>query len=300
MSVRIERDGMFRSVLVPTDGSAGAEATIDHAIGLTRRGDGAVHALYVVDIGSEPAGLASDEREELYAPSERRGREATIRVTDRAEQQGLDAAREVREGVPHRAILEYVDEHDVDLVVMGTHGRTGADRSRLGSTTERVIALADVPVVSVRLTEDDDSVPPDGRYDRIVIPTDGSDHAERAAETALEVAQRYDADVHTVYVVDSTTYDLEDAPRSIVGLLKEGGRNATEAVADLARERDLDVTTSLRRGKPAAELLEYASNVDADLVAMGTRGEAVGSGRLLGSTTARVVRRSPVPVLTVN
>ncbi|WP_265109958.1 universal stress protein [Halosolutus halophilus] len=292
---------MFRTVLVPTDGSAGAEATIAHATELAGAYGAAVHALFVVDTGAEPIGFADDDREDFYDSSERRGREATIRITNRAEERDLQAAREIREGVPYREILAYADDHDVDVIVMGTHGRTGADRVRLGSTTERVITRADVPVLSVRLMETGEAPEPgDGGYDRLVIPTDGSDAAERAAETALDVAEKYDADVHAVYVVDSTTYDLEDAPRSIVGLLKEGGNNATEAIADMARERGLDVGTDVLRGVPAAELLEYASGVDADLVAMGTRGRAVGSGRLLGSTTARVVRRSPIPVLTVS
>ncbi|ELY47162.1 universal stress protein [Natronorubrum bangense] len=291
---------MFTTILVPTDGSAGAEASIGHALELGQTYEATMHALYVVDTGAEPTELAADERDELYAPSERAGREATIRITDQAEAHDLQAAREVREGVPYRTILEYADEQAVDMIVMGTHGRTGADRARLGSTTERVLALADVPVLSVRLTDDDEPTSWDGLYDSVVIPTDGSDAAERAAENALEIAEKYDADVHAVYVVDTTTYDLEDSPRSIVGLLKEGGQNATEAVAEMARDRDLDATTEVRRGVPAEELLEYVSSVDVDLIAMGTRGRAVGSGRLLGSTTARVVRRSPVPVLTVD
>ncbi len=291
---------MFTTVLVPTDGSPGAEVAIAHATELGWTYGASVHALYVVDTEAEPTGLPTDEREELRAPSERRGREATIRVTDRAEDRDLKAAREVREGSPHREILEYVDEQDVDLIVMGTHGRTGADRARLGSTTERVITLSDVPVLSIRLSEEPEEPDSDvGPYDDVVIPTDGSDAAERAAETALDIAEKYDAAVHAVYVLDTTTYALKDAPRSIVGLLKEGGRNATESVADMARERDLPVTADLRRGVPADELLDYADGVDADLIAMGTRGRTVGSGRLLGSTTARVVRRSTVPVLSV-
>ncbi|MFA9418435.1 universal stress protein [Natrinema sp. HArc-T2] len=289
---------MFSAMLVPTDGSAGAEATIGHAIELAQTYGAAVHALYVVDTGAEPTGIAGADREELYAPSERRGREATIRITDRAEDADLAAAREVREGTPHQEILAYTDEHDVDLIVMGTHGRTGVDRARLGSTTERVLMLADVPVLSVRLGDDRDTVTAEP-YEQVVIPTDGSDTAERAAETALDIAEKYDADVHVVYVVDSTPYDLEDAPRSIIGSLKEGGRKATETIATMARDRDCSVTTAVRRGESTDELLEAASAVDADLVAMGTRGRTVGTGRLLGSTTARVVRRSPIPVLTV-
>ena len=289
---------MFSTMLVPTDGSAGAEATIGHAVEFARTYGAAVHTLYVVDTGAEPAGIAGSDRETLYAPSERRGREATIRITDRAADADLTAAREVREGVPHQEILAYTDEHDVDIIVMGTHGRTGADRARLGSTTERILTLADMPVLSVRLGDDRETAAA-GPYEQVVVPTDGSDAAERAAETALDVAEKYDADVHVVYVVDPTPYDLEDAPRSIIGSLKEGGRKATETIATMARDRDLSVTTAIRRGEPTDELLEAASAVDADLVAMGTRGRTVGTDRLLGSTTARVVRRSSIPVLTV-
>lgn len=241
---RTERTSVFTTVLVPTDGRAGAEAAIAHATDLARTYGGSVHALYVIDTRSEPSEMRADDREEFRAPSRRRGLEATIRITGRAEAHDLRAAREVREGVPHREILAHADEYDVDVIVMGTHGRTGVERPRLGSTTERVITLADVPVLSVLLTEDDEEpASVDGLYEQVLIPTDGSDAAEHAAENALEIAERYDADVHTVYVVDPTPYDLEDAPRSIVGLLTEGGRNATETVAAMARERDLSVAT---------------------------------------------------------
>lgn len=290
---------MFRTVLVPTDGSTGAEATIGHALSLAGAADGSVHALYVLEPSHEPVGLEAADLEAVSGSSESRGRRATIRVTDRAEDAGVPADRAVWEGVPYREVLAYADEHDVDLIVMGTHGRTGADRVRLGSTTERVITRADVPVLSVRLEAE---AKPDSReagYERIVVPTDGSDAAERAADTALDLAALYDATVHTVYVIDSTTYDLEDAPRSIIGLLDEGGQQATEAVADMARERDLEVRKGVRRGVPAEVILKYAQSVDGDLLAMGTRGQTVGEGRLLGSTTARVVRRSAIPVLTV-
>ncbi|AEH39368.1 universal stress protein [Halopiger xanaduensis] len=292
---------MFTTVLVPTDGSRGAEAAITHATELGQTYGATLHALYVVDTGAEPAALETDQRETLREPSERRGREATIRVTDQAEANDLTAAREVREGAPHTEILEYADEQDVDLIVMGTHGRTDVDHARLGSTTERVLTRSDTPVLSVRLREDAAGTDADVRpYEDIVIPIDGSDAAERAAETALDVAEKYDASVHAVYVLDTTTYDLKDAPQSIIGLLKEGGRAAADAVADMARERGLSATTSLRRGVPTDELLAYTDDVDADLIAMGTRGRNIGAGRLLGSTTARVVRRSTIPVLTVS
>ncbi len=290
---------MYRTVLVPTDGSPGAQATIDTAIDVAEAYDGAVHALYVVETTVEPMGLDTAHAEELSRISEQHGREATITVADRAERRGLGATREVREGVPHRAIPTYAAEQGVDLIVMGTHGRTGVDRARLGSTTERVIALADVPVLSVGLVDETDDTTSSGAdWNRILIPTDGSDAAERAAERGVRIAEYRDADVHVAYVIDTSTYALQDTPQSIIGLLTEGGRNAVESVAAMARERGCSVTTTVRRGHPAAELLAYASAIDADLLAMGTRGRSVESHPLLGSTTAQIVRRSPVPVLT--
>lgn len=292
---------MYENILVPTDGSRGAEGAIARAFDLARTGDGTVHVLYVVDTGSEPSGLATPEREELRQHSEKRGRQATARIQERATELGLDTVRVVREGVPHRGILDYVADNDIDLVVMGTHGLAGTERSRLGSTTERVITLADVPVMAVRLAEDTD-VPESGygMYDHVVVPTDGSEAAERAATQVLEIAERYGATVHVIYVVDTTTYGFEDAPRSIVGLLKEGGQKAVDEIATDARDRNLPVTTDILRGVPHEAILEYAEGVDADVIAMGTRGRTGDMDRLLGSTTARIVRRSDVPVLAIS
>jgi nucleotide-binding universal stress UspA family protein len=68
---------------------------------------------------------------------------------------GIDVVTAVATGTPHTEILEYADEHDVDLVVMGTHGRTGVERHLLGSVTEKVVRMADAPVVTVRADEEE-------------------------------------------------------------------------------------------------------------------------------------------------
>lgn len=289
---------MYSTILVPIDESGGAEEAVSRAFELAQRFGAAVHVLYVVDTGTEPTGLGDQQRDEVRQPAEKQGRQVTTRVHERATERGLEATRAVREGAPYRTILEYADEHGVDLITMGTHGRTGPDRVRLGSTAERVIARADVPVLTVRSTErelDVDAVD----YDRVVIPTDGSDAAERAAQQGLEIAESYGASVYVPYVIDTASHDLEDTSRSMVGLLKEGGQNAVEAIAEDARERGLSVKTDILRGVPDEELVEYADGLEGDLVAMGTRGRGGASGDLLGSTTARVLQGSNRPILTV-
>ena len=94
--------------------------------------------------------------------------------------------------------------------------------------------------------------------------------------------------------------DRQQVPRSIVGLLKEAGGRTVEAVAADARDRDLSAASTVLRGLPEAAILQYADGVDADLVAMGTRGASATDDRFLGSTTARVLRRTSVPVLAVS
>lgn len=289
---------MYHDVLVPADGRPGTEGAVARALDLARTFDATVHALSVVDTGVEPRGLEAEEREELRGQLETRGREATVRIAERAAELGLEAARDVREGSPYRAILAYADEIGVDLIVMGTRGRTDAD-VRLGSTTERVIGLADEPVLAVPPRADAELPEPGyGAYDNVLLATDGSDPAGRVAEHGIRIAERYGADVYVVYVVDTSIYGLEDAPRSILGPLKQGGRTAVEEIAAEARDRNLPATTDVLRGVPEDALLEYADGVDADLLALGTRGRGANADPLLGSTTARLLRRTETPLLT--
>lgn len=291
---------MYDKILVPTDGRPGTEGAVVRALDLARTFGATVHVLYVVDTRPEPDGIEDEDRELIRERATEQGRAATLEIQNRADEFELAVVREIREGVPESTILEYVAEQGIDAVVMGTRGRSDPGKRHLGSTTERVLARADVPVLTVALGEAE-AVPESGygMYDTVVLPTDGSDVAETAAEHGLNIAERYGADVRVIYVVDTTTYALQDTPRSIIGLLKEGGRNAVETIAEMARERNLPVTTSILRGVPEESILQYASGSQADLVAMGTRGEGAGDEHFLGSTTARVVRRSSVPILTV-
>ena len=290
---------MYDDILFPTDGQAGTERAMVQALDFARGFESAIHTLYVIDTGQIDETLGA-EQETLLDHLESQGQTATLDVQNRATDLGLDTSRQIREGRPYETILEYAEEKDIDLIVMGTRGRATAGEHHLGSTTQRVLTRADVPVLTVSL-DGNEAVPETeyGMYDRVLIPTDGSDAATRASEHALRVAERYGADVRVVYVVDTNTYSMQDSPRSIVGLLKEGGQQAVEAIAADARERNLPVSTAILRGIPDEAILQYADGAGTDLIAMGTRGKSAGNERVLGSTTARIVRRSSTPVLTV-
>jgi len=132
----------------------------------------------------------------------------------------------------------------------------------------------------------------------VVIATDGSESVERAVAVALDLAERFDADVHALSVVDAG--EVENAPEDLRAELRtaltERGEEATGRVVERA---DHGVTTAVREGRPANEIRAYAREVDADVVATGTRGRHGENRFLVGSVAERVVRTCPVPVLTV-
>ena len=144
---------MYDDILVPTDGSPAADAAVDHAVTLADRFDATVHALYVVDATAYSAIEAGTD---IVAEAlETEGEDAVSRIAAAADEADISVIESVVSGTAYRSILEYADDHDIDLIVMGTHGRRGIDRYLLGSVTERVVRSANQPVLTVRLDEDD-------------------------------------------------------------------------------------------------------------------------------------------------
>lgn len=142
-------------------------------------------------------------------------------------------------------------------------------------------------------------------YDSVLAPTDGSDRSSAALEHAIDLTKRYDATLHTQYVVESSpafSSDLdEETEEDIYGSLYDAGRRAVDRVVDRAEESGLtDVETAVDRGIPHEEILGYVDRNGVDIVVMATAGRTGSSRELIGSVAERVVRSAPVPVVTVN
>lgn len=144
---------MYDEILVPTDGSPASDAAIDHALDLAKRYDARIHALYVVD-GAAYSTLEAGSEIVLEA-LESEGKEATERLSNRAADAGVDSVSTVTSGTAYRSIIDYSESNEIDVIVMGTHGRKGIDRYLLGSVTERVVRTSEVPVLTVRKPADD-------------------------------------------------------------------------------------------------------------------------------------------------
>ncbi|ADQ69274.1 universal stress protein UspA-like protein [Halogeometricum borinquense DSM 11551] len=153
---------MYEHILVPTDGSETAEYAVDQAIDIASKYGSTVHALYVIDVDATSYSLGTeqvdrirqghlDEMPEVRAEAD----EATGYVADIASEHGLTVEEHVTAGEPARAIRKFVEDNDIDLIVMGSHGRSGLSRVILGSVTEKVLRRTRLPVLVVDAHEKD-------------------------------------------------------------------------------------------------------------------------------------------------
>ena len=182
---------MYNTILVPTDGSAGMGRVIDHASALARVHGASLHLLYVVNTASF-ANLPMETSWESVTSMLREEGETALRDAEaRADLEGTVTA--MAEGPPSREIVSYARDEGCDLILMGTHGRGGLNRLLLGSVAERVVRASDVPVMTVRVgdteespVETEDSVEVVDQHTEGTEGTEETDEAPGDAEAALE------------------------------------------------------------------------------------------------------------------
>jgi nucleotide-binding universal stress UspA family protein len=286
----------LRRVLFPTDFSACAERAFSHAAYLAATHDAELHVLHVVEgQQSDPLGrldalriTPADIAENLHLPAppapERPADEpvATVEV----ERHGPRAAD---------GILDYAREQDVDLIVMGTHGRGGANRLMAGSVAEAVVRHAPCPVFTVTATCDQA-----GPVGRVLAPVDLSEVSRDAARHARALADLYGARLDLLHVVDEALLRPVYAP--LIGSFQQDREEVLAwAEAELARFAagvGGEFTLHARVGRPALSILDFAKTGDVDLIVIGSHGRR-GVGRaLLGSVAETVIRMAPCPVFT--
>ena len=147
---------MYERILIPTDGSDVAEAAIDQAIDIASKYDAELHALYVVDTDAVAYGLGTEQVDRLQqghfgemTELKEKAESATSYVRELAADHGVDVVEHHAGGQPHQVIAGYAEDHDIDLIVMGSHGRAGVRRALLGSVTERTLRSTHTPVLVV-------------------------------------------------------------------------------------------------------------------------------------------------------
>ena len=272
----------IQTVVFPTDGSSAAEAARPVAERFAKRYGAALHVLRVEII--PPAGdLRFDAVPE---PTEVDGPDAETSV--------IEVHR--RHPVSADAIVLYADEVDADLIVMGTHGRSGFDRLTLGSTAERVLRLAPCPVLTVGPEADTHATGP------ILVPVVFESASDAALETALALAEAEGTRLVAVHVIEPIDipppYGLAVASFSSVEL-KGRVRETVDRWVSAYADGPVPIEVDIREGSASVQILEAAEAHGASLIVQSSHGRRGLSRWLLGSVAEAVARRASCPTLTL-
>jgi nucleotide-binding universal stress UspA family protein len=302
----------IRRVLCPVDFSDHSRRALDHALAIAKWYHATVTLLHVSPL-MPVAAYAPASGMPPYAGLSPEGRQALVhsmrRFAEREAGAGAPVELEIAEGHTAATILARASELPADLLVLGTHGRSGFERWVLGSVTEKVLRKAVCPVLTVPRGVGD--VVPVGPvvFTRIVCAIDFSACSMHALEYAMSLAEQADAHLTVVHVVELPP----DIPREVHETVLAGPRNLREYIAlaeEEGRARLTDaiperlrasarVDTVLAAGKPYREILRIAAELSAELVVVGVHGRGAIDRMLFGSTTQHLVRQAPCPVLTL-
>jgi len=205
---------------------------------------------------------------------------------------------QVESSAPAERIVEYADERDVDLVVMGTHGRRGIDRMLFGSVTEEVVRTAPCPTLTVRADAD---VSPGQAVARILVPVDFSEASEAAVDHAKEIALTYGAEINLLHVVEEPFYPSNYGLDAMSFPTQEVVDRVEKQLGEMVREKIgyEHAMVEATVGHPVDGILDYVDTREIDLVVLATHGRTGLDRMLLGSVAERVLRRSPAPVFVV-
>ncbi len=143
---------MYQDILFPTDGSEGTDEVAAHVSSLAAQYDATVHVVSVLDTRNRFEGPNMGVGESVWTETERERAETVLNRAAAELDPDLTVDRYVESGVPYKVILDHADRAGVDLIVMGTHGRTGIDHYLLGSVAEKVVRHSTAPVLTVRIT----------------------------------------------------------------------------------------------------------------------------------------------------
>lgn len=285
----------FQRILCPIDFSAGSSYAARVAARIAKR-DGAELALVHVLDWSIVASLdgysvSPQVLEQLQGDAER-GLETAKR--DALANGAKRVTTKLLTGAPWDRITGFVDADPIiDLIVMGTHGRTGLKRVLLGSVAERVVRHARCPVLAIR--ERAELAP----FRTILCPIDFSASSRHAVDLAAKLVEPGGAGITLLHAIElPVAYSGElPMPDLAEALDKEATRLLAQWAAELKKKVSVPVTTRSRVGNAGAQTLAVLDDESFDLVVTGSHGRTGIKRALLGSVAEKIVRHAPCPVL---
>lgn len=302
----------IRSILCPTDFSDFSRHAFDHALAVAKLYDSMITllhvcpltpgAVYAPGIGVAPTSLLTVEDRDAALAAMHRFAETEA---------GNDAsiAFAVAEGTPATEILVRARSKANDLLVMGTHGRSGFERLLLGSVTEKVLRKAPCPVLTVPRRGPDAVPAPGAWFKNILCAVDFSESSSEALTYAMSLADQSGGRLTVMHVIEmppelpaeehETIFSSPRSLREYVTMAEADRTGRLKEMIATAGGREESVSTVLMTGKAYQQVLRIAAEQPADLIVIGVHGRSAADMFFLGSTTQHVVRQASCPVLTI-
>lgn len=292
ISVTPERRIQVRNILLATDFSSTSEAALPHALALARRYDAQLFVSHVIrpDLFEM---VPSDQSAAVQESARRHAQEQMTRLLVSGRLRGIPHQILIGEGSLWSVLAQEIETHDIDLVVVGTHGRTGSRKLLLGSVAEEIFRLASCPVLTVgpRVVGRGALESPQ----RVLFATDFRAESERAAAFAISLAQENQAHLTMLHVVK----DAVDSSSHNCSMLREFFTRRLKALVTPDAELWCDPEFLVEFGDPSEMILRVAEARNAELLVLGIRRLATFAGHLPPATAYKVVCQAHCPVLTV-
>ncbi len=295
----------FKKILYPTDFSQCANKAFTHAVYLARKFQAELHMLNAVILHDnnphDPASLFP-HIEPIHNKLTERGQEKMGKIKESCDVVDIRVKKIIERGIaPAHVILEYARENDIDLIVMGTHGRRGIGHLFIGSVAEEVVRFADCSVLTIKEAKDPQAIE---SLNNILVPTDFSDYAQHAFTYAKEIASFYGAKLQLLHVIEQTALPsfYEYGEKSIYNIssnIRDKTKEAMERMLKETKGPEVKIETHIIEGHAAKDIINFTTTHDIDLIVIATHGLSGIEHLLLGSITEKVVRFAPCPVFTV-
>ena len=288
----------FKKIAVPVDFSGFSDKAVEYAMFIAGKFCADITLVHAILLHQEDV-----DEEEHFQAYEKIIREKEAVRNKRLEskckvgkERGLQVNSALIRGFSAAdSILDYLQDNDFDLIIMGTHGRTGLKKLMLGSVAERVVQLSPVPVLTVHKDTDETDIK------KILVPVDFSEYSKIAVKQAIALSREFKASLQFLHVVQ-----LEDHPEfytvSFDPILEENPdleMHIAKNLIKLTGISEKEATYVVKEGKVHKEIKTYAEENHVDLIVMATHGMSDLEHFLVGSNSERVVRIAPCPVLTV-
>jgi nucleotide-binding universal stress UspA family protein len=291
----------LKNILVPIDFSDFSDKALEYALQLAENFGSNLTILHAIVLFQDDVGEEErvQEYEEWIKRREQKIHSQMKKNLEKAKIKNLKVKSVILRGINAAdTILEYLDNHPFDLIVMGTHGRTGLKHFLLGSISEKVVRLSPIPVLTIHrsLTE--------FKLNKILVPIDFSIPSKDAADEAIVFSSFYEAVLEFIHVIEQDIHPsfyasgIESIFEIDKGLQRRVIENLQEFMADQLPPH-IRTNFLVREGKAHREIVDYAKENEIDLIVIATQGLTGLDYALLGSTTEKVVRWATCPVLTV-